>query len=294
MSSAVRRLLDLRTIDGFEDAALADLTSLAENVTERSYEAGVLVAASRARTAAIHIVLEGRLTATSGRSWGPGEVCGSLEAMGKRRMGEDVFTEEPTRTLQLSAVAFREILEDNYGLLSNVRRALGRQLHALPPTFETFDMPEPVGAQPLGMVERLMLLRRRMPFGRGRIEALAALAQAADEVRLPAGATLAIAGEMVESTLVLLEGRVRISRGDCTVVVGPGYAVGALEALAELPHAATSVTLTPVRALRCPSGVMFDVLEDHTDLALAMIEALATALVDLRADPSRRSAARLN
>jgi CRP-like cAMP-binding protein len=276
-------LLDLRTINGFEDAELADLTSLAENVTERTFEPGVLVAGTRSRTAAIHIVLEGRLTAPSGRSWGPAEVCGSLEAMGRRRMSEDVYAEERTRTLQLSAAAFREILEDNYGLLTSVRRALGRQLHELPITFETFDVPEAVSELPLGMVERLMLLRRRMPFGRGRIEALAALAQAAEEVRLPANAELAVAGEAVSSTLVILEGRVRVTRGASTVVVGPGYVVGSLEALAELPHTSTCVALTPVRALRCPSSVIFDVLEDHTDLALAMIESLAAALVDLGA-----------
>lgn len=292
MSSSVQRLLDLRTIDGFEDAELSDLTSLAENVTERTFEAGVLVAGARARTAAIHIVLEGRLTSPSGRSWGPAEVCGSLEAMGRRRMSEDVFAEERTRTLQLSAAAFREILEDNYGLLTSVRRALGRQLHDLPISFETFDVPEAVGEPPLGMVERLMLLRRRMPFGRGRIEALAALAQAAEEIRIPASTELAVAGDAVTATLVILEGRVRVSRGGTTVVVGPGYVVGALEALGELPHAATSVALTPVRALRCPSSVMFDVLEDHTDLALAMIESLAAALVDLGA--MRRPARELN
>ena len=280
MSSAVQRLLDLRKIDGFEDAELADLTALAENVSERSFEPGVLVAGAHARTAAIHIVLDGRLTAPSGRSWGPGEVCGSLEAMGQRRMREDVFAEDRTRTLQLSAVAFREILEDNYGLLTSVRRALGRQLQDLPVTFDTFDVPEPVGPQPLGMVERLMLLRRRMPFGKGRIEALAALAQAAKEVRLPANAEIAVVGDAVTDTLVLLEGRVRVTRGGTTVVVGAGYVVGSREAIAELPHQTTCVALTPIRALCCPSSVMFDVLEDHTDLALSMIESLAAALVD--------------
>jgi len=292
MSSSIQRLLDLRTIDGFEDAELSDLNSLAENVTERTFEPGTLVTGPRARTAAIYIVLEGRLTGASGRTWGPAEVCGSLEAMGRRRMSEDVFAEERTRTLQLSAAAFREILEDNYGLLTSVRRALGRQLHDLPMTFETFDMPEVVGEMPLGMVERLILLRRRMPFGRGRIEALSTLAQAAEEVRLPAGAELAVVGEPVVATLVILEGRVRVTRGATTVVVGPGYVVGALESLGELPHGTTSVALTPVRALRCPSSVMFDVLEDHTDLALAMIESLAAALVDLGS--TQRQARELN
>jgi hypothetical protein len=139
---------------------------------------------------------------------------------------------------------------------------------------------EPVDLNPLGMVERLMLLRRRMPFGRGRIAALAALAQAAQEVRLPANAEIAVVGDAVTDPLVLLEGRVRVTRGGTTVVVGPGYVVGSREAIAELPHQSTCVAVTPIRALRCPSSVMFDVLEDHTDLALSMIESLAAALVD--------------
>jgi hypothetical protein len=39
-------------------------------------------------------------------------------------------------------------------------------------------------------------------------------------------------------------------------------------------------TLTSVRALRFANAALFDVLEDHTDLALAMVESLAGALVD--------------
>jgi len=210
-------------------------------------------------------------------------VCGAIEAMSRRRPREDVMAAVPTRTLRLRAADFREILEDNYGLLTTVRRMLARELLAvipLPVNPPGMVIAEVTSDQPLDMVERLMVLRKRMPFGKGRIEALAALAQAAEEVRIPAKTQIAAEGEMPQATLIVLEGEVTIQRGATSVVVGAGHAIGALEVLAEAPYLTNITTLTPVRALRCPVGPNYDILEDHTDLALAMVETLASVLVD--------------
>lgn len=298
--TAIHRLLTLRKFPGFGDADLGELAIIAENVVEHTFEPGGLVMSAarqvpkpgmlRGSSSAIHLVIEGRLETASGVQWGPHEVCGAIEAMSHRRPREDVRAADRTRTLRLGAADFREILEDNFGLLTTVRRMLA---HAL---LEVMPLPvEPPGMiiaevtsdLPLGMVERLMVLRKRMPFAKGRIEALAALAQAAEEVSIPAKTQVGTAGEIPQATLILLAGDVTIQCGAASVVVGAGHAIGALEVLAEAPFRTNVTTLTRVRALRCPVGAYFNILEDHTDLALAVVEALASVLVEL--DPAARA-----
>ncbi len=279
--TAVQRLLTLRQFPGLSEAALDELAIIAENVVELEHSAGATVI-TPGRSAPLHLVIEGKLVSGSGQSWGPLEVVGALEAIARRRRVEPVTAELPTRTLRLAASDFREILEDNYGLLTSVRRSLARGLLAEPPAspMPTTRAIETLSDAPLGMVDRLIVLRRYMPFGRGRIEALAALAQATEEVRLPARTVVGTAGDPATSVLVLVEGTVRGVRDGVSFVLGPGHAPGALESLAEVAHTSTMSTLTPIRALRFPTSVLFDVLEDHTDLGLAMVEALAGALVE--------------
>lgn len=286
LQTPVQRLLTLRQFPGLDEASMDELAVIAQNVVERSYAPGETVIAPM-RSAPLHLVVEGRLASASGQTWGPHELVGALEAIAHRRTYEPIIAELPTRTLRLGAADFREILDDNFGLLTSVRRTLARTLLAA----ELWPMPAPariaiddVLDHSLGMVDRLIILRRSMPFGRGRssmaIEALAALAQASEEVRLPARAAVSTQGEPATSVLALLDGTVHGTRDGVSMVLGPGHAPGALEALADAPFAATLSTLTPVRALRIPNAALFDVLEDHTDLALAMIESLAGALLD--------------
>lgn len=281
----VQRLLTLRQFPGLEDATLDELAIIAQNVVEQHFEAGATII-TPARSAPLHLVIEGKVVSPSGQSWGQHELVGALEAIARRRTREPITAEVPTRTLRLAAADFREILDDNFGLLTSVRRSLARSLLAEvptpppPPARLTIDDALASMDSQLGMVDRLIILRRYMPFGKGRIEALAALAQASEEIRLPARTLVGKQDDPATSVLVLLDGTVHASHGGVSFVLGPGHAPGALECLAEVPHSATMTTLTSIRALRFPNAALFDVLEDHTDLALAMVESLAGALVD--------------
>ncbi|CAN5902489.1 hypothetical protein BH11MYX3_BH11MYX3_15780 [soil metagenome] len=48
--------------------------------------------------------------------------------------------------------------------------------------------------------------------------------------------------------------------------------------------------MTPVRALECPNTVLFDVIEDHTELALAIISNLAGEILDWPPQPRATTA----
>lgn len=281
--TTVERMLTLRQFPGFDEADLSELAIVAENVIEETFEAGAEVI-TPGSWPALHLVLEGKLVGqTSHHTWSQHQVLHATEAMARRRTRETVVAELATRTLQLSASDFAEILEDNFGFLSNVRRSLARRLLAVsvaqPLTTRIVEVEAPHDT--LGMVDRLIMLRTLMPFARGRIEALAALAEASEEVRIPAQTQIGAAGGAATAVLVLLEGNASVARtGSTPLIVSTGHAIGALETLGEVPFTATIRTVSAVRALRCPGAALFDVLEDHTDLALGMIESLSGSVLD--------------
>jgi len=252
---------------------------IAENVVEVEFPIGAVVAPPR-RVPALHLVVEGRIEAGSA-AWGPRQVYGALEVIAGRAIATPAIAAIATRALQLPAADFAEILEDNFGLLSNVRRTLARQLlaagHRAPARARLSYVFRP---GPLGLVDRLILLRHQITFATGWIQALAALARSTREVHWPAGAIVSRAGDPAASALVVIHGTVRCGPDPDARLLGPGEAFGALEILAEVPYQTTAETITDVRALECPSIALFDMMEDHTELALSMIARLASVLLD--------------
>ncbi len=281
--SAIERMLTLRQFPGFDEAEHGELAIVADNSTEQLFEAGQEVIGI-GRSPAVILVVEGTLIgATTGKLWNPREVLHSLEAMANRRTKEAVIAKTAAKILRIAAKDFIEILEDSFGFLCNLRRMMARRLlsiTAAPPLTEGVEVVDRA-AQPLGMVERLITLRKHVPFANGRIEALAALAQASEEIQIPAGAQIGVAGQPATSVLIVLEGTASLARaGGPQLVVGPGHAIGALETLAELPFTTTIRSLAGIRALRFPGAALFDVLEDHTDLAVSMVGSFAAVMLD--------------
>ena len=281
----LRRVLALRGFPMFQNAELAELVMLADNLGEATYVAGEIVAPAGVRLAAVHLVLEGAIAthAPAQATWGPRHVFGALEVLARRELVTPAFAVGETHTLQLYSADVTEVLEENLGVLRATLRALaaGVATQAAPA-----DPPPPLGLPenvPLGFVDRLLLLRRQPAFAGARLDALASLAHESEEVRFPAGTTLARAGEIATVAYVIVDGSVR-ARDDrgATRAYGPGDAIAPLEALAELRHERTLEADTPVRALQCTAAAIFDVIEDHTDLGLAMIRTFASRLADAR------------
>jgi CRP-like cAMP-binding protein len=283
----IQRILTLRQYPGFADAELVDLATIAQNVVEHTFAAGAVVAAPYRRVGAIHLVLDGRLAAVGTRhEWGPRQVFGALEAIAGRAPEDRVVAATATRTLQLSTAAFAEILEDNYSVLASVRRTLARRLLALDTALvarpRTLVEPTP---GPLGMVDRLLVLRAHLPFARNHLQALSTLAQGSEEVHFAARTRILRAGDDADGCYVILDGVARVRRVDGPDVINAGAALGALETLAELPSVSDVDAVTSVRALRVPSAALFDVMEDHTDFAIGITSKLAGEVLDLAQMP---------
>ncbi len=276
-----QRLLILRQVPGFAETDLSELASIAENLIETAFEPGDVVSAPPSRVSAIHVIVSGML-ASGTAHWGPLRLFGAFEVIAGRGVPRPVIALMPTRTLRLAASDFAEVLEDNYSILSSARRVLASRLIEVSRTGSWRSSRPVAGPRPelrLGLVDRLIALRQQMPFATARIQALAAIAHGADEVRVTEGTIVQDKGTYADAMWVVLAGVLRTIGPDARVY-GPGESFGILEALGEVSHDTTVEALTSARLLRVPAIAVLDVMEDHTDFALGMISKLASELLD--------------
>jgi CRP-like cAMP-binding protein len=281
--STLRRILMLRQFPILCDAELTELAMFAENVTEVVLPAHTTVASAGSRLGALHFVLTGEIATNGGqrRSWGPCQVFGGLEVLANREASETAVTTIATTTLQLLAPDVMEILEDSFGVMIAALRGLAAA-HATGARRRprACTLPDRARTESLGFVERLMVLRQQPAFSAAPLESLAALAHASEEVLLPAGTIVTRAGMTAMSSYVIVEGAASaIAASGIPRRLGPGDAIGHLEALAGQRHDETIEVVEPMRALKVEASRVFDILEDHTDFGRAILAVLAEVLL---------------
>jgi CRP-like cAMP-binding protein len=131
----------------------------------------------------------------------------------------------------------------------------------------------------LGLVERVAALHRVDLFAEVPGRVLAAVAEAATEVRAAPGDALIEQGAVEATLFAVVDGRVRVHRGDETLVeLGPGVTVGELAALVPEPRSASVTALEPTLVLRIDKAVLDDLLADWPELANGVIAALVARL----------------
>lgn len=131
----------------------------------------------------------------------------------------------------------------------------------------------------LGLVERVTALHRVDLFAAVPGRVLAAVAEAAEEVRAGPGSVLIEEGAVEAHLFAVIEGRVRVHRDARTLLEqGPGATVGELAVLVPQPRAASVTALEPVLLLRVDKTVLDDLLADWPELAEGVIAALVARL----------------
>lgn len=137
----------------------------------------------------------------------------------------------------------------------------------------------PASNASLGLVERVAALHRVELFAGIPGRVLAAVAEAAVEVRASPGDVLMAEGAVEAHLYALVEGRVRVHRGGQTLVeLGPGATVGELAVLIPAPRTAWVTALEPTLVLRVDQAVLDDLLVDWPELAHGVIAALVSRL----------------
>lgn len=129
------------------------------------------------------------------------------------------------------------------------------------------------------IVERVAALHRIDLFAATPGSVLAAVAAAAEEVTLDAGAVLIEAGAVEDCCYAILTGRVQVLvNGRVLVEAGPGSTVGELAVLAPEPRSATVTTIEPSGFLRVHKATIDDLIADQPVFATSIIAALVARL----------------
>ena len=132
-------------------------------------------------------------------------------------------------------------------------------------------------------VERVVALHRVGLFADVPGRTLAALAQRASEVEVPAGALVIAEGAVEEHLYAVVSGQLRVHHGERTITtLGPGTTVGELAALVPEPRTASVTAVEPSILLRIDRPVLEELLADRPALAHGIIAALV-AMVRERA-----------
>ena len=131
----------------------------------------------------------------------------------------------------------------------------------------------------LGLVERVSALHRVDLFAGVPGRVLAAVAELTAEVRVSPGDVLIEEGAVEAHLYAIVQGRIRVHRGDRTLVeLGPGITVGELAALVPQPRTASVTAVEPTLALRLDKAVLDDLLLEWPELAHGVIAALVGRL----------------
>jgi CRP-like cAMP-binding protein len=283
----LERLLHLKRVPMLSGLPGSDVAVIADAAGERFFPKGAVVFREGEPVGSVHFVVEGALAivrrgARVGRV-GPGAGVGGLAVFARDPLGSQVVADEDTLTLELDADAVTDVLEDHFAILHHILREMSRRAIDLLTRFKldpTAGIPEcPVDRAEAGdidLVDRIFFLRRMAVFRRSSITALADMARAMAQVHFPPGTVLWREGEPSPGIFLLRSGFVR-ARGSSGVSFrpGPGFPLGALEALGERPRWYEAVTETPVVALQGPMGVLVDVFEDHFDMAMDYLAVIA-------------------
>ena len=129
------------------------------------------------------------------------------------------------------------------------------------------------------IVERVAALHRIDLFAATPGNVLAAVAAAAEEVTLDAGAVLIQAGAVEDTFYAILTGRVQVLvNGRVLVEAGPGSTVGELAVLVPEPRSATVMTIKPSGFLRVHKSTIDNLIADQPVFASSIIAALVARL----------------
>lgn len=303
----VERIHALRGMFGPTGPSTASLAALAAQLDAVRMPAGTIVEQVGGPGSVIYFVLEGELVVE--RDHKPFGVFGARSVVGVL----PAFARDPQTfitTVTRDAVALRlrfddmmEVFEDHFDMLLSALAGLSRntiELRRLIRPHAGYDSalradPEEPAAEPLGLIERMLVLRSSLAV-HTHIDELAELARAAQEVHFPQGATLWEEGGEATLMLILVCGRVSCRTSDgLSFRFGPGDLVGALDTISGTPRWFTGHADSKVMALAVERDALLDLVEDQAELGFDILRMLAQVLTSLRervvAPPSSAQAA---
>ncbi len=135
--------------------------------------------------------------------------------------------------------------------------------------------PTPPAGAPMNLIETVFLLQRVDILGHARTDHLSLLASIAEEVDAEPGTCLFQRGEPTDALYVVVRGRVVLSGAGGDVERGEGTAFGTWALIDDVPSVAEARVVEPTRLLRIGRADFHDLLADHPELAIGILQGLA-------------------
>jgi CRP-like cAMP-binding protein len=297
----LERALFLRAQGPLEGLKPSQIAALAENAVERSFREGQTVIRPGRPASSYHVLVEGRVLAKGGEyldgaELGERTAVGIISLLAQRPEGLHVVALEDTVTLEFGQEVLLDMFEDDFSMMHMAIRRLAAQTLARRRAVPNGAYLAPrEGAEvqvggPFDLVHRVALLREpTSPFASAGMCGVVRIARETPAVEIPAGTTLWKAGDRSEHTLIIVSGTVGCMTqwGTSRFRAGPGYPLGNLERLADEPRWYTAVTETPVVALRGTTEGLLDILEDHFDMSIGLLRAMAERAIRLEEESAQ-------
>lgn len=197
---------------------------LARNMQDVHLTAGEVLYRQGEPTTAHYFVVYGEmvLAAEGVPSWTLGErsLIGTIDLTLDRPRSRSAKATRETHLLMMPASDWLDMLEDNFELMLRGVEGLAEGVHELrigfgggksasPARLRPFEQSSASG--PLGLVDRVVLLRGVPLFSEGEVQALLDLAAHATEVDVEEGAVIAAGGEANDAMFLTISGTVRKS-----------------------------------------------------------------------------------
>jgi CRP-like cAMP-binding protein len=291
VSGPVERVLYLKRLPLVNTLTGPQLALVADQIGERFFSKGSVLLREGEPPGALYFPIEGRVHITrAGRLLGharPGLAVAPFHVLARDERGLGAVAETDTVVLELSVETLTEIFEEHFAILHRVIREVSRLIveHVVRYPAAALLLPAspegpPTPARELDLVERIFFLRKAPVFRNASISALAQLSRGLTEVRIPAGTTLWHEGETTGWASLIVSGSVRCTspRGH-DFTAGPGVALGALDAVAEVPRWFEAVAATPVVALQSNMQLLVDVFEDNFGMAMDYLNVMSRWLL---------------
>lgn len=285
----VQRVLFLKKSRFTGTLPASDLVLIAEYLRERTFAPGDVLHAEGEPVAALHFLSEGNVVLLQGGV--PvahalrGAELGGLEMVARSPAQFTAVAETEVQTLELTAEANAEMLDDHFGIYHAVLRQTCREIidyHRRMPNEASAVMPPPIamGTLPereLDLVERIFFLRQAPPFARSSINALAELSRSITEVRFEPGTVLWSEGFPARGIFLVVSGLVKAAspRFGFEMMIGAGGPLGIVEAFAQIPRWYEATVMEPTVVLTGDVETFVDVLEDNFEMAMDYLAVVA-------------------
>jgi hypothetical protein len=188
----------------------------------------------------------------------------------------ELHTERGAVVLEFPGDRLDEVLEEHFPVWLATAQAVSSWLLNLAPASPQQTIGRRAESVVTRLTERIAALQEAMPFARGYVDALMQLDAEAVTVRYEPGDVIWRAGDAADSVLVMLDGALR------GVTPDEPSGIGSLELFANRPRTTTLEAIEPTTALRIASENLYDLVEDHHELARDLLAMVAAAIVQLK------------